>query len=167
MKEIYIEYKYTPDEAVTAMVEASKTASKISILMPLIGGVIVIYCIVAIKYYHQPAIEYGIFSVSGIFLLLQPFFFRWVARFKVKKNPSFNNSIRWRITDSEIHSSTEGSETRFIWDKIVKIHERKGGFLICFQSPLARWIPKHGFQNETQIELFREIARSKPLKYIG
>ena len=106
-------------------------------------------------------------GVLGLVFVAMPLITRWSARRRARKLPNLNNRVKWQITDTELQNSTEGAEARFVWDKIIKIHERKNGFLLFPQPRLAHWIPKHGFESHSDIEIFREIARSKSINYNG
>jgi len=167
MKEITVEYKYTVEEAVVAAVEVTKSVNRLSRFTPWLGWIVLSACAVDVVVFHKPAFELAALIVIGVFFAAMPLIVRWSARRRARKLPSLNNIYSWHISDAEIKTSTDGAESRFVWDKIIKIHERKMGFLIFTQPRLARWLPKSGFQSESDIEEFRNIAKSKSFEYKG
>jgi hypothetical protein len=167
MKEVSVEYRYTLKEAVTATVEVTKCVFKFFVLMPWVGIASLVFCVAGVFIFNWSAPDLAAAGVIGIVFTAMPFITRWSAKRRAKKLPSLNNLIKWRITEGELHNSTEGAEARFVWDKIIRVHERKGGFLLFPQPRIAHWIPKHGFQCDTDIDLFKEIVRSKSIKYNG
>ena len=165
MKDIVVAYKLTEDEVVRAKMMAIKSTSRFFRFMPWIGGVLLIFFVVGLLFSEMTVSEMIWVFIFGVVFLAIPIFIRWSARRDARKNPDLNNTITWHINDSELRNMTKGSEARFVWDKILKIWEKKEGFFIFTQPRIFFWIPKHGFQNENDIELFREIAKSKSLAY--
>jgi hypothetical protein len=150
--------------AVLAAVEMTK-CNVMFLLMPWFGTAMLLYCAAWILIFRKPVSDLIAAVTLGAIFATMPFITRWCAKRCARKLPSLNNLIRWQISGSELKNSTEGQEARFVWDKIVKIHETKKGFLLFSQPRLAHWLPKKGFQNESDIELFRQIVRSKPVTY--
>lgn len=167
MKEVSIEYRYTLEEAVTATIEVTKCVFRFFVIMPWFGIALLVCCMAGVLIFNWRASDLTAAGVIGIVFTAMPLITRWSAKRRAGKLPSLNNLIKWRINDTGLQYSTEGAEASFVWDKIIKIHERKDCFLLFPQPRMAHWIPKHGFQNDTDIELFREIARGQSVRYIG
>ena len=166
MKEISVEFRFTPDEAVLAQVEITKCVFKKLNFLPWTGALLLLIFFLGISPGHIAAHMF-IPGIGGIMCIAFPYYLRWVAIRSARKLPNLNNFIRWHISESELRNATVGEESTFIWDKITKIHEREKGFLLFPQPNIAFWIPKRGFQSELDMELFREIARSKQIEYKG
>jgi hypothetical protein len=163
MKDISLEYRYTLDEAVRAAVEVTRSVIWFSRVMPWLGAVLLVVCAVSVVAFHKPISDLTATIVFGGIFAAMPLITRWSAKRRARELPSLNNLIKWEINDSELRTSTEGAEARFVWDKIIKVHENRNGFLLFPQPRLAHWIPKRAFQGESDIELFREIVKSKPI----
>lgn len=167
MKQVAIEYRYTLEEAVAASLEATKSVTRFYYVMPVIGVVIVIFNLISMTSGRQSVSDLSFSIGIGLVFAAMPIIARWSARRNARRLPSLNRLIKWQFTDSEIQQTSEGAEARFGWDRIIKIHERKHGFLLFPQPRLAHWLPKHGFQNNGDIETFRELAKSKSIPWKG
>lgn len=167
MKEISVEFIFTPDEAVLAQVEITKCVLKKLNSLPWTGAFLLLIFILGISVPGRIPAHMFIPGIGGIMCIALPFYMRWVAIRSARKLPNLNNTIKWHISESELRNATEGAEARFDWDKITKIQEREKGFLLFPQPNVAFWIPKTGFRSEIDIELFREIAQSKQIEYKG
>ena len=167
MKEVSAEYRYTIEEAVTATIEVTKCVFKFYVLMPWIGIALLLFCASGVFIFNWSLPDLAAAGAIGIVFTAMPILTRWSAKRRANKLPSLNNLIKWRINESELQNSTDGADARFVWEKIIRVREQNGGFLLFLQPRLAHWIPKHGFQSEIDIDLFREIVRSKSLKYMG
>ncbi|MEB3158792.1 MAG: YcxB family protein, partial [Synechococcus sp.] len=55
--------------------------------------------------------------------------------------------------------------SRFSWELVTKLEERPLGFLLFPQPQIAFWLPKHGFENDAEIERFRALAESKSIPF--
>jgi hypothetical protein len=167
MRKVSVEYQYTLAEAITAVVEVTKCVSKGSVFLPWLGAALLLLCIVNVKGFGLPVSNLGFPFFFGVFFAATPLTVRWSAKRSARQLPSLNKMVGWHITDFELQTSTVGEDTRFVWEKIIKIQERKNGFLLFPQPRLAHWIPKHGFKSENDIQLFREIAKSKSIEFKG
>jgi hypothetical protein len=166
MRKVSVEYQYTLTEAVAAAVEATKCVNKSAAFLPWLGAALLLLCPAAVTEFGLPASSLTFPVVFGVFLAAMPLTVRWSAKRRARHLPSLNNRLKWEITDSELRTSAEGSDARFVWDKIIKVQERKNGFLLFPQPRLAHWIPKHGFQSEADMQLFREIAKSNSIVFM-
>jgi hypothetical protein len=162
MKEISVEFRFTPDEAVLAAVEITKCVfKKFNTFLPWTGAFLLLINIpVLFAPTHFPGHMF-IPVIAGVICIAVPYYLRWAAVRSARKLPNLYNTIKWNISESELSNATEGEEATFVWDKITKIQEREKGFLLFPHPSFAFWIPKRGFQSESDIELFREIANSK------
>ncbi len=167
MKEITIEYKYTLEEAVRAGVEVTASVIKYIRILPYFGGLMIFSAVYTYLMYQLPPNSIVLLLVLGTLFASMPLITRLTARQRARKLPSLNNLVTWRVTEAELITSTEGAEGRFVWDKVMKVHERKLGFLLFPQPRLAHWIPKRGFQNEEGIRLFRELVKAKGIEFKG
>jgi hypothetical protein len=167
MRKITIEYRYTLAEAIAAVVEVTKCVNKATVFLPWLGVALLLSCLVFVTVSGLPASGLTFPAAFGVVFVAMPHTVRWSAKRHARRLPDLNNMVKWQITDFELHNSTEGADARFEWDKIIKVQERKNGFLLFPQPRLAHWIPKHGFQSEADIQLFREFAKSKPIEFKG
>jgi hypothetical protein len=135
--------------------------------MPWLGAALLLICIVTVFTTPRPALDVAPLGVLGVVFAAMPLITRMSARRRARKFPSLNNLVKWKITESELQHSMDGAEARFVWGKIIEVHEWKSGFLLFPQPRLVHWLPKHGFKNDSDIELFRELPRRKPIKYKG
>lgn len=163
MKDILIEFNYTLDEAVFASIECAKCISRSIVFMPWIGGSLLFGCVIGNQIFGKEFLDMAHYIVIGIVFSAIPFTVKWSAKRNVRKSPSINRQIVWNINDIELNISEKGGETRFIWSQLIRICERKRGFLLFSQPKIAQWIPKHGFKNESEIALFRDMATNKSL----
>jgi len=167
MKEITIQYTYTIEEAVVASVELTKSVIRWSQALPWIGIILIVSSVMALFVFDKTFADLTPPIVFGVIFATMPFLTRWTVKRRARKNPSIGNVITWEITDSGLKNSTVGAESKFVWEKLLKVEEREKGFLLFSQPRIAHWLPKHGFTGEADIVLFREIAKSKKLQYKG
>lgn len=167
MKQVTVEYRFTRDDAVAASVEVTKCVLRSYYVMPWFGIVMLLFSGMALASGRQSLSDLYMAFMLGMVFALMPFVVRWSAWRNARRLPGLDNLIKWDITESDLRQASDGAEARFSWDKIIKICERKHGFLLFPQPRIAHWLPKHGFQSESAIEAFREIARSKPIPYKG
>jgi hypothetical protein len=167
LKEVIIEYQFTLDEATAASIEVTKSVGKFTVFIPWLGLILLFFCLLGMIASNWSALDVLPTVIVGIVFAAMPLINIWTIRRRVRKLPSLNNIIKWRITETDLHLTTEGAEARFIWDKIIKVQERRNGFLLFPQPRLAHWIPKHGFQSDTDIEMLREILRNSSSKMKG
>ena len=158
-----MEYDFTSKMAYEAIVEGFKAADITKGLVPWIG----------VGFF---LVGSGLFFILNIFVveafitafvfLLTTVLMRWELHRRAKHLSKINKHFKWEINEKELKSSTEGAETRFVWEKLLKIHERKNGFLLFPQKYFCYWLPKNAFRNESDVEWFRNVIKSKPLKFI-
>jgi len=163
MNNIIVEFDYTIEMAHTAIIEASKSVDKFGVLVPWLGFM---FALIGSGLFFILNIYVVETFIAGFIFLLTACFMRWELWRRAKRLININNHYKWEINDKELKSSTEGSETRFVWEKLFKIHEREEGFLLFTQKHLAYWLPKKGFKSEADIELFCRLVKSKPLKFV-
>lgn len=162
MKDILIEFKYTIDEAVHASMEGTKCISYIG-FMPWAGIITLLFCATKIQMLGSRLSDMTAYIIVGIICTTTPLILRWFAKRKVLKLPNINKKVIWCINDVELKISHEGGESKFLWNQLIRICERKRGFLLFSQPNLAQWLPKNGFKDESDIMSFRDIVRDKSL----
>jgi len=168
-KTIKIEYKYTFEEVVTSGLEVTKAASKLTGILPWVGGAIMLLIVSLSLVFGIAMIEFldrFLFPmILATTFLAMPLALRVTIKRAAKKRPDLNNIIKWTVDDKKLQNSTSDEGGHFLWSKIIKIHERKTGFLLFKQKKLAFWIPKTGFMNQADIESFKEMALQNEVPY--
>lgn len=166
MDDITIEYRYSLEEAVRASVEVTHALSLPHRLFPWMSAFMIVACAVGVAT-AQVAVADLIFPlIFGVVGLAMPTITRWAAKRRAKKIQSLGAMIRWQISESELINSMEGSETRFAWDQLIKVQERKDGFLLFPHPRIAYWLPKSAFSNLTEITRLREMIEKQPIPFI-
>lgn len=162
MTKITVKYSLSPEEFAHMHVEVCKCTSKCFRYQQWI--IVVIVVSIAATWFISSWFSWELCAL-GIFLISFRQGTWWAAKRRARRLPDTNKVITWEFSDSEIRNSTEGSEARFAWDRIIKVHESEKWFLLFPQPLFAYGIPKHGFQNVREIELFREIVGSNVPKF--
>ena len=89
--------------------------------------------------------------------------FRWLSRRNFSKYPMLQHSIRYSFSNENVSLTTHLSEAVTQWSAIQKAQEARDFFLLFQSTFMATPLLKSGFQNETELERFRELLRSKGL----
>ena len=167
METINLEFKYTEAEAVRAVVELTKSTNKSLSIMPWIGGFLIVMTLVSAFTHGKNFLTFGLLLFFGILFISIPLLTIWTAKRDFKKNPSANKTIRWQINETWLRNETEGTEAKFIWGNLIKVVERKSGFLLFPQQRLAHWIPKGAFRTDKEMDEFRNLVRKHGIKFKG
>ena len=146
MEQINLEFLYTEAEAVRSVLELTLSVNKGIATLSWIGGLFIAATFVFTFTGDHNIFDHTTLLVLGMFLLSTRWLAHWTARRDFRKNPTANKTIRWQIDDEALKNETDGIEARFMWDKLVRVEERKPGFLVFSQPRLAHWIPKSAFK---------------------
>lgn len=161
MNDLSIEYLYTLDEAIYGIVEINRSLSKFHELAPWLGFILLVLSFVVILPSDSGFPVFVAIFIAGAWLASRPIISNFINRRYARKIPEIDQTICWKVNLEWLHISTEDSESRFAWSSLIKVRERKKGFLLFTQPRLAYWIPKHGFNDESDIERFRSMLKAK------
>lgn len=89
--------------------------------------------------------------------------FRWLSRRNFTKLPMLQHPIRYIFEEQQVSLSTQTSQSVLQWETFQKVEEAREFFLLYQNAFLASPLLKSGFQNETELERFRTLLRSKQL----
>ncbi len=167
MEPIKLEYRYTEDVAVQASMEITRSLSKSYTIIPWLGAVLTVMAVVRFAITGDTSGYAVLPFFLGIFFMMVPRMGIRKIRRHFRMNPMANKPLTWHIDESGLRNETEGAETRFDWDNVVKAVERKAGFILFMQARLGYWLPKEAFQGEQQMEAFRGLIRDKGLSLKG
>ena len=164
MEIINLEYQYTETEAVRAAIAVTKSEFKFIAIMPWLGGILLSLVLILAFIQGKNIFDFSALLFFGALFVSIPALAVWSAKRNFRKNPSANKTIRWTISEQGLKNETEGAETRFMWDKLIKVEEGKSGFLLFPQPRLAHWIPKSSFRNDKEMNNFRNLVRNHGIK---
>lgn len=166
---INVKFKFSETEAVRSVVEVTKSLSPATIFMPWVG-VIMIIAGIAYPLLHGDSIfsHSSIPLIMGVFfgalLVVVPLLTPLFAKKNFRSNPAADTDIEWVITNNDLLIKTAVSSARFPWHQLVKVEEKKAGFLLFPKPRTAHWMPKHGFSGEGDLEQFRDLIRKNKKK---
>ena len=89
--------------------------------------------------------------------------FRWLSRRNFSKFPNLQHPIHYTFREADIFLKTETTEGILEWDTFQKAFETKEFFLLNQNEFMASPIIKSGFQNENDLERFRQLLYAKNL----
>jgi len=169
---IEVKFKYTEAEAIRSVVEITRSLSKPVIFMPWIGAAMILAGIALPliqdgELFSRSSIPFLFGVLFGLLFIIIPMLTSYFARKNFRANPSANSEISWTISREDLHIKTASSEARFRWHQLVKIEEKKKGFLLFPQPRNAHWIPKSGFSCERDLDVFRDLIRNSDVEYKG
>ena len=167
MESIYLEFEYTEAEAVRSVVELTRCANKSIVMLPWIGGLVIVMTLVFALTGGENLFDFSALLLFGLLLASTPLLTLWTAKRDFRKNPGANKAIRWEINDEWLRNETIGTEARFVWEKLIKVVERKSGFLLFPQRRLAYWIPKRAFRGDKEMDEFRNSVRKHHIELQG
>jgi hypothetical protein len=167
METIKLELQSTKAEAVRAVIEVTKSAFKFIAIIPWLGGFLIAMTLIISLMQRKNVLDFFALLFFGVLFVSIPALTVWSAKKNFRKNPNANKTIRWTFRAKWLVNETEGAETRFMWEKLIKIEERKSGFLLFPQLRLAHWIPKNSFRNNTEIHRFRNLVRNHGITLKG
>ncbi|MBP6811020.1 MAG: YcxB family protein [Saprospiraceae bacterium] len=98
-----------------------------------------------------------------LFLALWWVIFRWLSRRNFSKYPMLQHPIRYTFQEENVTLSTHSSESVLLWDTFQKAEETRDFFLLYQNAFMASPLLKTGFQNEPEMERFRQLLHSKHL----
>lgn len=167
---IEVKFKYTEGEAVRSVGEITKSLRPIVIFMPWIGLLLIAFGIgfpllQDDNLFSRSSIPLISGVLFGALFVIIPFLTPYFAKKNFSSNPMANTEIKWVITKKELRIQTASSTARFPWHQLVKVEEKKDGFLLFPRPRTAHWIPKHGFNGEGDLELFCDLIRDSGVEY--
>lgn len=127
--------------------------------MPWLGGILLCLALILAFFQSKNVFYFPALFFFGLMFVSIPFLTVWSTKRNFRKNPSANKTIRWTIGEQGLKNETEGAETKFMWDKLIKVEEVKSGFLLFPQPRLAHWIPKCASRNDVELNSFRNLVR--------
>ncbi len=89
--------------------------------------------------------------------------FRWMSRRNFAKFAMLQHPIRYSFSDENVQLTTQLSEAMTPWNTIQKVEESRDFFLLFQSAFMASPLLKSGFKNESEMERFRQLVRSKGL----
>ncbi len=159
MEKINVEFLYTETEAVRSVLELTLSVNKGIVTLSWIGGLFIAATFVFSFTGDQNIFDHTTLLVLGVFLLSTRWLAHWTARRDFRKNPTANKTIRWQIDDEWLKNETDGAEAKFTWENLLRVEERKPGFLVFPQPRLAHWIPKSAFKDGRDLDVFRKMVQ--------
>ena len=176
MKDIRVQYTYTAEDAVEYSVEVTKSLLSWSQLLPWVGvGVVASMAITLAAFLLGKSVTNPTPIIAlGVAFFAVPMLTRWAAMRFVVRNPGIGSVMTLNISDSGLTIAAFGAERNIGWEKVTRIEEKQTGFLLFSEPRLmnwlprfAAWLPKRGFAAESALQTFREMARSKNIRYRG
>jgi hypothetical protein len=110
---------------------------------------------------------YGIWLIvpSLVFLGSLKFLTPWIIRYRFRHRPDNGADIEWRICSDSIHIQSAHSVTDIKWNSFWRIVQCPDGFLFYPFSQLFYWLPRHSFQNESDIQQLADYARASGVPF--
>jgi hypothetical protein len=101
----------------------------------------------------------------GLCLIFRDRLFVWILKLTFRKNPNKDVLVSWTFSPETISSEGEGFNFTMSWSKVFTFVDSPRGFLIYPQKQVFHWIPFSGFQNESEVDCIRQIAKSQVISY--
>ena len=100
-----------------------------------------------------------VFVFAGVWWIV----FRWLSRRNFSKFPNLQHPIQYLFKTADVQLNTHTTEGILQWETFQQAEEAKDFFLLYQNAFAASPILKSGFQNEIDLERFRDLLRSKNL----
>jgi len=108
----------------------------------------------------------AIFCGGFYWMFLRRYDIAWTFRRRFKKRPDNNKTVKWLISENELHSTVEGiGETTLNWASFSKAVHTPQGFLLYPNEQIYNWLPHHGFIDANDIARLSQIVKTKVVKY--
>ena len=163
-------FNYTPADIIDAIrlyesVTPMHYITKGAAILSLITAVMCAYGYFQLNRYYGSSYGTGWFALIFVLLALEfwldpirPLLARLVFGMNAK---IYSDQSEVMFDDEGVHAKSSTYELKRIWTAYSKLLESKKLFLLVYGKRLYATIPKKAFTDEKQIELFREMVKSK------
>jgi hypothetical protein len=108
-----------------------------------------------------------VFLVLLLYIYIgRPYERRWHIRRVFAKRPDKNADLEWLISSDKLCFKGPRSKAEFLWTAFTKVIQTQDGFLFYPIDEIFHFLPKRGFQNDTDVQRLTQLAQEHASKFI-